>query len=430
VDDPFDARKVMFNDREQPAQHRRTVSLVTALRAAVLESVHGASEGGDQAAYLRQVADELTARGIDGDCIVRYGLCAELIVAVVVRTLPHWMPALRALGGTQMVIEQDDPAPQALAPWPHAETWEELLGPRVEREVGVSPADGITQSNIHVLIRSISSAALPWTLSASLNDLLALKPSTDEQLQHGHDAVAPEMETAEDYRWVVDRFSTTHLSDWSTSSLYCEYKWRQGICASPCREELMDDRVVDDQCLNAEIARRAVVAEPKKYEGDPAGLNRTLFSKLSSSAVDLLRIGRFREAAALFEFAVSESPHNPELLNNLGFCLIPDDPRRALDKLEEASQRGYTHRGINLCNRAMCKFLLGDARAALHIIDEAWAAIPTDTAVLWRPGPHGLELQEQAALRDELAYLAYRAAKSVDDGETAERWAQLAFNED
>lgn len=56
------------------------------------------------------------------------------------------------------------------------------------------------------------------------------------------------------------------------------------------------------------------------------------------TAMDLLRDMKFDEAAALFQFAVDESPFDPSALNNLGFCLMPIDPREARIALHRAAE--------------------------------------------------------------------------------------------
>ncbi len=424
MDDPFDARKVMLSDRERPLTHWRTVSLITALRLALLrEAVSTSPEAHDQATYLRQITDELTARKLDGDSLVRFGLGPELAASVVGQAMSYWLPTLRVLPGP---ASEHDPDPEPELPWPHPQTWEDVLGPLLEAENGLTRDLDVSQANIEKVVGAIMNAVYPWALSASLDDLLALKPPSIEQLQAARRESPPGTELLEQYRWIINRFAETHLSDWSTPSLYHEHRWRSGSCPAPCPEALMPDREVVDHELNAEIARRAVNAEPSREQaGGPTGLNRTMLSKLGMSALDLLRIGRTREAATLFAFALHESPDDAELLNNLGFCLIPDDPRDALNRLEEAARRGYEHGAINLYNRALCKMLLGDLKSSLDMITVAWPLGEGKRASLWSLGPHGLELYETDNTQHELALLAHRAASALGDENATEHWAGI-----
>ncbi|MFC9250049.1 hypothetical protein [Amycolatopsis thailandensis] len=424
MDDPFDARKVMLNDHERPFTSWRTVSLVTALRSALMRDTgSGSPEAHDQATYLRQITDELTARGLDGDSLVRFGLGPELASAVLGQAMPYWLPALRVVPGP---AAEHDPDPEPEPPWPHPQTWESVLGPLLEAEKGLTRDLDASRTNIEQVVGAVMSMAYPWALSAPLDDLLALKPPSVEQLRSARQEPRPDTSVLEEYRWIINRFAETHLSDWSTPSLHREHKWRAGHYPAPCPESLMPDRDIVDHDLNAEIARRAVDAGPSTtHAGRPAGLNRTMLSKLSMRALDLLRIGRTRDAAALFEFALNESPHDAELLNNLGFCLIPDDPRAALSRLEEAIQRGYEHIAINLYNRALCRLLLGDLRGCIYMITEAWPLGEGELASLWSPGPHGLKLAQPVDTQHELARLAHRAASTLGDLDAAEYWSAI-----
>ncbi|MGY6658587.1 hypothetical protein ACXIZN_41160 [Amycolatopsis sp. TRM77291] len=424
MDDPFDARKVMFSDREHPLANRRTVSLITALRVALLrEGVSTSAEAHDQATYLRQITHELTNRGMDGATLVRYGLGPELAAAVVAQAMPYWLPTLRVLPGP---ASEHDPDPEPAPPWPHPQTWEDVLGPLLEAENGLAPNLDVSQANIEKVVGAIMNAVYPWALSAPLDDLLALKPPSIEQLQAARLEPRPETVVLEQYRWIINRFAETHLSDWSTTSLHREHRWRSGNCPAPCPEALMNDREVIDHELNAEIARRAVNVElSREPAGGPTGLNRTMLAKLGMSALDLLRIGRTSEAAALFAFALHGSPDDAELLNNLGFCLIPDDPRNALHKLEEAARRNYEHGAINLYNRALCKMLLGDLKACLDMVTAAWPLGEGKRASLWRPGPHGLKLRETVDTQHEIAHLAHRAASTLGDEDATKHWAEI-----
>jgi hypothetical protein len=259
--------------------------------------------------------------------------------------------------------------------------------------------------------------------------LLTLHTPTREQLRAASSAPDPDSETLHEYRWIVDRFAITHLHEWTTPSLHREYSWKQGTRPPPCAESLMSDRVVVDRDLNDEIAHRAVTANSATLIGAPAGLSTTLLAKLRSSAIEFLRASRPREAAALFEFAISESPRDAELVNNLGFRLIPLDPRRALAKLEEANRLGYPISEINLYNRALRRLLMGEYQTALDMIQSFWDQAQGEPAFLWRPDAQGLQLRSVQDSRDELAYLARRAASFLGEDTVSEHWARLADNQ-
>lgn len=422
MDGPFDARKVMLNDHDRPMSCRRTVSLITALRAALLEAAPGMSDDDPRVQDLRKIAEELTHRGLDGDSLIRYGLGPELVAGVMAHTLPHWIPSLR-VARHPAPIELPDASPLPSAP-DTEETWVRLLDPLLRDELSppepMEPSPAALTGLLNWLVEKLD----PWILTASADDLLTLRPPSPERLT-ANSQCRPDVETLVDYRWIIDRFAITHLHDWSTSSLHREYGWRQGTRPPPCVEALMSDRMVSDRHLNDEIAHRAVVADAPKDVIGP-GLSLALLARLHSRARECLRADQPREAAALYEFAVGESPHDADLVNNLGFCLVPQDPRRALARLEEANRLGYPNTEVNLHNRALCKLLLGEHASVLAMIRGFWDQAQGEPALLWRPDPRGLRLLVDANTRTELAYLAVHAATFLDDEDACDHWSRLS----
>ena len=60
---------------------------------------------------------------------------------------------------------------------------------------------------------------------------------------------------------------------------------------------------------------------------------------------------------------------DPALRNNLGFCLIPVEPRRALEQLKAAANMGYEDGATNAYNQMCCYVAIGRSRAALNVAD-------------------------------------------------------------
>src|SRR5690606_35111907 len=140
---------------------------------------------------------------------------------------------------------------------------------------------------------------------------------------------------------------------------------------------MMDERRVDVNEINAEIARRTTnnasggMGRPAVALQTPGGrlsVNLTrqesLAAKVDPHARAYLRERRVREAAALFEFVTKEEPKDAAALNNLGFCQIPDNPEVALHNLEKAARLGYRPQAINVYNQICCLMALGRFRAA------------------------------------------------------------------
>ncbi|TCO64248.1 hypothetical protein [Actinocrispum wychmicini] len=419
MDHPFDARKIMLNDDLHPISQRRTVSLVTALRAAVQERTPGAVDD-RKTRDLRAMVDELISRGIDGDSLLRYGLGPELVAAVVAHVVLCWIFP-DGIGAAVVLIESSDPV--IAADTASGNAWAELLEPVIS---SVTPVPRRDRRDAETVVRAVSEIVMrvvPWIATASTDDLLMLRAPSVDQLEVVAAGPMLDADTMAEYRWVVDRFATTHVRDWSTSSLHREYRWRQETYPAPCVEALMSDRAVDGRALADEIARRAVDAEPSARIAGPAGLDLALRARLNSSAIQFLQAGRRHAAAALFEFALGESPRDAELINNLGFCLIPVEPRQALTKLEEAERLGYTVSEINLHNRALCYFLLGEHRRALDMICDFWSHARGERGFLWRPDNHEVHLRNVLDSREELAYLAHCAATALHDAEAIEHWS-------
>jgi hypothetical protein len=88
----FDARKIWMSESGKNFGQWRLVSLVTALRAVLLQGPAGDGDGpvaracpdGERRlSFLRTVMDELTDRGLDADSLVRYGLLPEVLAPVL-----------------------------------------------------------------------------------------------------------------------------------------------------------------------------------------------------------------------------------------------------------------------------------------------------------------------------------------------------------
>jgi hypothetical protein len=423
MEQPFDARKVMRNDVDQPTFQWRTVSLITALREAVVGKAPGRAPEDSQVEDLKGYVDELTSRGIDGDSLVRYGLFRELMAGILMRILPYWIPVLRGLGSEAAESAAEN---TAVADTLSTDTWAGVMGPLISVEFTVEIPSDVRLETLLPLLTRLADKVYPWVLTAPIDDLLTLRPPTAAELNAVGATPFPDVTTLQEYRWISDRFAGTHLDSWSTSSLLREYNWRAGRHPSPCPETLMNDRSVVAEDLNAEIADRSAADEPAARIGGHVGLGHALLDRLRSNAIQFLQLNHTREAAALFEFAVNEAPRDPELVNNLGFCLIPHDPRRALASLEQASRLGYPRAEINLHNRALCKLMLGEYQTALDMICAQWSQVRGESAMLWRHSSDGLQLRSATTSRDELAHLAHRAATFLSDKTAIQHWARLA----
>lgn len=419
----------MLADQPSPKVDWRLSSLVTTLRASLLQDQEGAMPTNhtlrDEA--VREIVNELTRRGLDGDSLLRYGLGPELVWAVLSLLLPRRFPAsavvwdLDPTGSIEDKILSGDHCQ-------YADVWEIILGAKklTDEDSNELP----TGDEIVQFVASISMNLIPWILSAPLGDLIALRPPSPGQLvEYGAITWIPEISVMEEYRWAVERFATTHLNDWSTSSLHLEYRWHHGRHPAPCAPDLMSDRPISIAALQAEISQRATSKSTNEIKFGPVGMETALSTKMHSRALELLHQGRHRDAATLYKFALSQNPEDAHAANNLGFCLIPDDPGSALRHLSIAGNLGYSFPEINLYNRSICHFLLGDYHAALSLLAQEWDNVTVGTrAIVWSPSSPGIKLCETDDLRRKIAQLARISASKL--GNTAEeaKWISRSGN--
>ncbi len=294
--------------------------------------------------------DELTNRGIDGDSLLRLGLHGEvispLLAGVMVRTL---------LPRPEHVLSAAESAVVA--------QWQDVLRlPSCASDGSWRPQD------LQRLLRSLTDPLFAWVLTAPTPDLYTLTPPTVDDLHAARVSLVADPVVMGDYRWLVQRFCASDLSEWDTQSLHREHRWADGEQPPPCPAHLMGEQRIDHIALAFEIARRAVEApEEQRAEEWTA-----LAARMQNEARRLLAGGRHAEAAALFEFAVNQRPDDASFRNNLGFCLIPTDATSALFHLEKAHQLRYGVPSINFHNRIMCHRLLSQERIARNLAEEYW----------------------------------------------------------
>lgn len=411
----FDARKAWLCEPATNAPGKwRTVSLVTAVRALV--EVDGRQAHAGRAEVLRTCLDTLTARGIDGDSLLRYGLLTELMSPILMRHVLR--PALNA----EQQAELDEHLERAGV---DGGAWAAILGGDQDSGepepcsccAGTAPVRPcVLKDTVHRMLPLFA-----WVLHAPLDALLTLRVPTEAELRAAEEAPMPDPDLMRQYRWIVDRFSTSRLADWHEDSLHLEHRYQAGDVPAPTAEPLMTDRLVTLDELNAEIARRAVKPTPVV----DSHYGSALAKQMQGKAEDFLTEGRRPEASALFEFALTQQPDDPDALNNLGFCLLPDDPEAALVYIRRARAQGYTPLGINVFNEATALLALGHARQALQAVEDQWGPIstaPRYAATLWKHDDDGnYSLVQVTDVKSALLDLGVELARS-HGGAAAERW--------
>lgn len=252
----------------------------------------------------------------------------------------------------------------------------------------------------------------PWISANSISDVLRWTPPTDLD-----SPAEPIVDTVnKEYIWFVERFTKTYLSDWSDESLSLEYRyvlehWRPERLPS----ELLLEREVAPDNLCREISSRTVHGRTT----DPLAQ-----LVLVERALEAIREQKRDVAAAIFTAARTLTPNDPSLANNLGFCLIPDNPVRAIQILAEARSLGHKDL-LNFANTAAAHVVAGDLQGALDVCETAAAfglASMTHVAWLWilplGDDPTVLETEPGAYICD----LAIVTALNLGGETLAERW--------
>lgn len=407
---PFDALECYLCDAADLDHQRwRTVSLVMAIQG-ILERGPHFQDGTPETRRLvvRAVARELSARGLDALSLARYGMGAA-VVGIIAATLMIEAASQEKMESVHGID---------IAGWHAALGLTSLHDGLAER----SDSDFASYVENHIF------PAIPrlygWIKTASLDDLVTLAPPVNGGLLLASREPS-DRELVEQYTWAVNHFASTFYSDWRTESLHLELRWLDGEIVPPCPEGLMLDRRVSRNEVVAEIAKRVVYGKQEIGSSE-----HSLVQEMSRHAVSLLKQGKCREAAAVFEFGTLRRPEDAALRNNLGFCLIPEDPQEALKHLQAAGDMGYHSPITNAYNQMCCYVAIRRPRAALNIAESIWNH-PSDSqaqnAHLWRCDPQGKwELFECTSVRDCLTDFAASIASNEGWSEEEMIWRNRA----
>jgi hypothetical protein len=215
-------------------------------------------------------------------------------------------------------------------------------------------------SEIHFdLFKSITR----WAQTASAEDLFSLAPPSslpDPSLPP--DRATPESKIG---AWLFDRFTETYLDRWRSDSLRFEWKYLHGQQAPPCSSIEMKVREISESDLARIMAER--FSNPRMMGHNKPPLSEAMTNQLVEPALQFIGQGRRKEAQALFEAILLHDPESAGANNNLGFCLIPDDPQQALHHLEKAAQFDEMDKELTTVNRMLALVMLGRSTSVLDL---------------------------------------------------------------
>jgi hypothetical protein len=237
-----------------------------------------------------------------------------------------------------------------------------------------------------------------WSSLAPIEDVLAWVPPTEtfevlaSRPKDEFDADAARR--ASEGRWLIDRFTETYLDRWDDDSLCYEWSFLHGQASPPCSPFELRAREVKLPELSAEMADRLVkkVRRKAKSGREVRRLDVStsmITSHLVKPAATFLREGRFTEARALFEAILQTDPESADANNNLGFCLLPDNPQLALKYFDETERLTGARGDLLAANRMLALAKLGQVTAVLDIADGAFGlslSSVQDEAVKLAPG--------------------------------------------
>lgn len=413
---PFDASVSLMAEApgSSPATWS-TVSLAKHIRDTVLVPPSRRQQPEESLAGVLLAVRVLTERGLDGDAFVRYGLGPQLsdrIAAI------GSLPQLLNLVGSGIEAEGID---EILASLPSESTaWSRLCAAdaalRVESGGSANP-DGVFLNGVMEITHDWHARVRAWIHQAGVRELVEWNCPSEADFQSTPESDGTESEVEGHYGWIVDRLTETYLSDWVESSLHREYRWQRGDMPSVFPDPLLQLRPIQRDALNSEIADRAVMGQ-----GDE--VQRETVNQLDIQAAQLVNAGHRGSAASIYRLILKISPGNPAIRNNLGFCLIPDEPRKALRYLTTAAKGGYDQPFINTHNRMLCHLLIGNPKEALLIAEDAWSSFMTEQmvpAILWQQRNNSWATARVPDARLAVAELALGAAQALG-GETFDKW--------
>lgn len=163
----FDAgESYLCEDDQEPSAKWRTVSLVTGIFRLVSQRPEAGREAAERRrGLIKAAAAQLTARGLDGVALVRYGMAQEVIAPVVSALI------LKLLSGEDSAIEGVD-----------ASAWCAALGIDHQPPLAEKPAIREIAGRFSEVILPAISRIRQWAGCSSLDEMISLAPPRPGEL--------------------------------------------------------------------------------------------------------------------------------------------------------------------------------------------------------------------------------------------------------
>jgi hypothetical protein len=292
----------------------------------------------------------LAQRGVDPKSLLQYGFGKLLLLSI----------------DTSVAVDELEGGAAEADRSGHFAKWQEL-----RREILKSHAP---LKNELKLSKAFRERLRPWIANGEIADVLCWTPPAVVPKHVLPEHLLTDSTDSQEYMWFVERFTKTFLADWTDESLALEYRYAmEGWHPACLPTELLLERNISATKVCQEISSRAVHGKKTNKDGQIVLVER---------ALEAIRGQRRDVASAIFTAARAIDATDDALANNLGFCLIPDNPEEALRVLAEARTLGRTSL-INFANTAAAHFVMGDLQKALEVCDEARAFGLKRSHVVW-----------------------------------------------
>lgn len=279
---------------------------------------------------------------------------------------------------------------------------------------------GSVAERVGQLVTNCLPAIRRWVYNAPFADIVSLAPPSPDVQRHILESPDPPSEMCEQYRWIAERLGPHSAEQWTTESLESEYRWRRGQAPANLPGPVLVEIDVTTEAIAIELADRRLLRDDPRTSIPSLKLHADLQAKA------FLHDHRYAEAAALFEFMGERKMlAKRDCLNNRGFCLIPDDPERALHLLQRAAAAGYTPAAVNIYNQMCCKITLKDFPGIRALSENYWSEQFEDSppsAALWSLTDSGWVLDKVVDPREAIALLALRLAEKEGWPGRVSRW--------
>lgn len=301
----FDAtEQVLRRGGDWPDPGWSTAALLTLVRRLVALEVESISDR-KRVLLATSALARLAERGLGADVVLRTCLRRDLRWAAYVRIAAAWS----ARDGN--AIDPGDPAAPLVDLLEEDPALRAAGSPTIADALSAISAGAVSQ-RVH---EWVSTAAVTHVLGWKLTGFMKTDVVSD-------DSVLPAGEGAT--VWVFERLTKTYLDEWSRDSLEWElaYLTRPGSVRMRLgvHDRILEERYVALKDVLEEISSRLVGqgAAGEVVEGLTTG-------EVIGSVVQLIRIGRLQDAAALTSRAARQAPGDARLVVAHGFCLIPTD---------------------------------------------------------------------------------------------------------